>query len=41
LQKLSSSFTWAWMPWMLTNGKWPQLREFFASLWNFSCFLFL
>ncbi len=32
LQKLSSSFTWAWMPWMLTNGKWPQQREFYASL---------
>ncbi len=40
LQKLLSSFMWAWMPWMSTNGKWPQQREFYASLGIFlvSCF---
>jgi hypothetical protein len=32
VQKLSSPFTWAWMPWMLTNEKWPQQRELYASL---------
>ncbi len=40
LQKLLSSFTWAWMPWMLTNGKWPQQREFYASLGIFFAFWF-
>jgi hypothetical protein len=31
---------WGWMPWMLTNGKWPQQHEFYASFGIFFFFFF-